>query len=112
MASMISIVMAAKRGITKLHMPHWSGVMDHVEIAIVDGVPGPWAKFYSPMNKSMNMRDPVLVLIGASFSFPLVVDPGRVSWTPYQGPAHDSAAYVQASESFARFYSEFCMGVA
>ena len=100
---MITIRRAAQDGHTRLRMPHWSNPLDHIEITIHDGMPGPWAKLWSPFNPVCNGRDPMMIMIGTSLSARRCIDPGRQSWVVYDGPLPDSAEYRQNVESFERF---------
>src|SRR5262247_3830184 len=102
-APMISIRQAAKDGHTRLRMPHWSSALDHIEISIHDGLPGPWAKLWCPFNEVCNGRDPVLVMLGAALAVTHCIDPGRRSWVIYDGPLPDSVEYRQECQRYAEF---------
>lgn len=90
MTELISCNEAAARGITRLRKPNWKDPLDHLTIDIMDGKPGTWIHLWCPMNRSLNGRDPVDMLI---------TDRGEyddVEWLPYEGPLPDSDEYKNA----------------
>lgn len=92
---------AAQLGITRLRLPKWANPMDHVEITIIDGEPGPWAKLHSPANMMCNNRDPVeLSTLGLG---PLPLDVRGQGFVPYEGPLPDSEEYKAEAARFASY---------
>ena len=76
---MISINEAVKQGITCVRMPRWAFSEDHLEISIIDGRLGPWARLWSPGNEVIGQDNPQDILwIGQD-------NDSRV-YEPYEGP--------------------------
>jgi len=94
---MISIVEAAARGIERVRMEEWSNAFDHLKIDIVDTLPGPWLKLYSPMNKAVNGKDPVLFAWAVG---PMKTDVHAKIFEPYNGPLPDSEEYKEEVEKW------------
>jgi hypothetical protein len=105
---LISIRDAAERGIQRLRQPVWKIEFDHIELTLVDGTMGPWAKFWSPFNRVCNNRDPIHILIASPalrFSQP-IIDSGERVWVEYTGAPGNSEAYNKEAEGFEK-YREF-----
>jgi hypothetical protein len=94
---LFSLREAAARGVSRMRQPNWSHPMDHIKIDILsDGSMGPWAHIYSPLNKSINGRDPVDMLCLAG----LGVDPNSKGGYAYVGPLPESEEYQAEVERF------------
>lgn len=87
---LMSLKEAAARGIERVRQPNWVGEFDHIKIDLLpDGKMGPWAHIYSPMNQSINGRDPVDMLCLKGIG----VDPDAQGGYAYTGPLPDSDEY-------------------
>lgn len=93
---LISIRQAAARGITRVRKQIWVNPEDHLEIAIVDGAPGPWLKLWSPLNEGVGVgRDPVSILgVTGGVNFDEQV------YLPYTGPEPNSEEYRALAKKF------------
>jgi len=59
MSELMSVNEAAKMGRKRLRLDKWANDLDHFEIDIIDGKPGPWVKLWSPINVPVcEQRDP------------------------------------------------------
>lgn len=100
---LISMRDAAKLGVERIRVPNWASPLDHIKIDIIEGGElGPWVHLYSPVNKWLNVRDPIDII------WALGGDADRKSFAPYTGPLSDSDEYQAAVERFMR--SKVSMG--
>jgi hypothetical protein len=90
---LISILEAAELGVQRLRKPVWANPLDHLQIDIVDGRPGPWLHIWCPFNKECNGRDPVDMIAYTQ-------NLGMREFEPYAGPLPDSEEYRKAVEQF------------
>lgn len=51
----------AARGIRHFRDKNWTILSDHIEMDIIDDLPGPWFKLYSKTNKKINGKNPMVV---------------------------------------------------
>jgi hypothetical protein len=93
MSELISIVEAAAQGIERLREPQWANPMDHLKIDIIDGKPGPWTHLYSPMNESLNGRDPFDILV-------VSMDYNAKRYELHTGPLPETEEYRAAVAEF------------
>lgn len=64
MSDLVSINEAVKRKWSRLRLDKWVNDLDHIEITIVDHAPGPWVKFWSPINVAVcQQENPQTLLI-------------------------------------------------
>lgn len=83
----MTISEAQAKGITKLRKPVWASKLDYLMVGPV------WHQLYSPMNQSINGRDPV-PLLG-------IMDNGTDSeWVEHTGPDADSDEYKAAAQQW------------
>ena len=88
---LISIEEAAASGIKRLKKPIWQSEYAHIELEIFDKTLGAWIKFYDPLNKMINGRDPVELSC-------LTLELSARAWEPYEGPAGGSKEYKLEQE--------------
>lgn len=96
---LISINQAAELGIERLRQPQWANKLDHIQIDILDGKPGPWVHLWAPFNTECNGCDPVNIIC-IDFDYDLVC------LQRYFGPLPDSEEYRTAVASFAGCLSD------
>lgn len=89
--ALISLRQAAAAGVERVRKPEWVDPCDHIKIDIISGGLGPWAHLYAPINKSLNGRDPVDILIIAG-----EIQADSVEFIAHDGPDSKSPAYVAA----------------
>lgn len=82
MSDLMSVNEAAKLGRKRFRLDKWINDLDHFEIDIVDGRPGPWVKLWSPFNGPVcEQENPQKMLIT------MIGDLDDKCWRNYVGPA-------------------------
>ena len=78
---LISINEAIDRGITKVRLPIWATLSDHLEFHITEsGHVGPWVKLWSIHNEICEQENPHILLY-----MYVVKDPSVIEWEIYEG---------------------------
>jgi len=67
--------------------------MDHLQINVANGKPGPWTYLFSPFNNECNGHDPINLLFTQ-------MDYDAEEWLPYDGAHHDSDEYKVAQSAY------------
>ncbi len=81
MSELMSVNEAAKLGRKRFRLDKWANDLDHFEIDIIDGRPGPWVKLWSPINGPVcEQENPQKML------FTMLGDLDAKVWRNYVGP--------------------------
>jgi hypothetical protein len=73
---------AAAKGVERVRLAHWANPSDYVKIDIIDGLAGPWAHLYSPVQDLPGYERPQ--------NFPSFLD-ANADYEPYDGPLLEPA---------------------